>query len=74
MTFRQICTVSNNQVIITLPPNFENQKQVSVVIDDIVESRTQKIAQLREASIDPLFLADIEEIRKDFDSVDNETL
>jgi uncharacterized protein (DUF427 family) len=74
MTFRQICTVSNNQVVITLPPNFENQKQVSVVIDDIVESRTQKMAQLREASIDPLFLADIEEIRKDFDSVDNETL
>jgi uncharacterized protein (DUF427 family) len=74
MTFRQICTVKNNQVVITLPPNFENQKQVTVVIDDIIDSRTQKLAQMREASIDPLFLADIKEIHKDFDSIDNETV
>lgn len=74
MTFRQICTVKNNQVIITLPPNFENQKQVTVVVDDIVDSRTQKLAQLKEASVDPLFLADIEEIHKDFDSIDDETV
>ena len=74
MIFRQICTVKNNQVVITLPPNFENQKQVTVVIDDVIDSRTQKLAQLREASIDPLFLADIEEIHKDFDGIDNETV
>ena len=74
MTFRQICTVKNNQVVITLPPNFENQKQVTVVIDDVVDSKTQKSAQLREASIDPWFFADIEEIHKDFDSIDNETV
>ena len=74
MTYRQICTVKNNQVVITLPPNFENQKQVTVVIDDVIDSRTQKLAQIREASIDPLFLADIEEIHKDFDSIDNETV
>jgi len=74
MTYRQICTVKNNQVVITLPPNFENQKQVTVVIDDVIDSRTQKLAQMREASIDPLFLADIEEIHKDFDSIDNETV
>ncbi len=73
MTFRQICTVKNNQIVITLPPDFENQKQVTVVIDDVIDSRIQKIAQLREASIDPLFLADIEEIHKDFDSIENET-
>jgi hypothetical protein len=73
MTFRQICTVKNNQVVITLPPNFENQKLVTVVIDDVIDNRTQKLAQLREASIDPLFLADIEEIHKDFDSIDNDT-
>ncbi len=73
MTFRQICTVKDNQIVITLPPNFENKKQVTVVIDDVVDSRTQKLAQLREASIDPLFLADVEEIHKDFDSIDNET-
>jgi uncharacterized protein (DUF427 family) len=65
--------VKNNQVVIDLPPSFENQKQVTVVIDDVVDSRTQKLDQLREASKDPLFLADIEDIHKDFDSIDNET-
>lgn len=74
MTFRQICSVKNNQVIITLPPNFVNKKQVTVVIDDIVDNRTQKLAMLKEAANDPLFLADIEEIHKDFDSIDNETI
>jgi uncharacterized protein (DUF427 family) len=66
--------VKNNQVVITLPSNFENQKQVTVVIDDVIDSRTQKLSQLREASIDPLFLADIEEIHRDFDSIDSETV
>lgn len=74
MTFRQICTVKNNQVVVTLPPNFENQKQVTVVIDDVIDSRTQKLVQLKEASTDPLFLADIDEIHKDFDSIDNESV
>jgi molybdopterin biosynthesis enzyme MoaB len=74
MTFRQICIVENNQVIITLPPSFENQKQVTVVIDAVVDSKIQKLALLKEASVDPLFLADIEEINKDFDSIDSETV
>ena len=74
MTYRKICIVKNNQIIITLPPNFENKKEVSVVIEDIVDSRSQKILQLKEALNDPLFLADIEEIHKDFDSIDNETI
>jgi uncharacterized protein (DUF427 family) len=66
--------VKNNQVVVTLPPNFENQKQVTVVIDDVIDSRTQKLVQLKEASTDPLFLADIDEIHKDFDSIDNESV
>lgn len=74
MTFRQICTVKNNQVIITLPPNFENKKEVTVVIEDIVDSRTQKLIRLKEAANDPLFLADVKEVHYDFDSIDNETI
>jgi len=74
MIFRQICTVKNNQVVITLPPNFVNKKQVTVVIDDIVDNRSQKLALLKEAANDPLFLADIEEVHKDFESIDNETI
>ncbi len=74
MTYRQICSVNNNQVVVTLPPNFGNKKQVTVVIDDQVDSRAHKLAQLKDASNDPLFLADISEIHKDFDSIDHETL
>jgi len=51
-----------------------NKKQVIVLIDDTVDSRYQKLALLKEAANDPLFLADIEEIHKDFDSIDNETV
>lgn len=74
MTFRQICTVHNNQIVVTLPPNFCEKQLVTVVIDDRVESKSQKLAMLKEAAKDPLFLADIEEVQKDFDSIDHETL
>lgn len=74
MTFKQVCLVNNNQVVVTLPPNFVNRKQVTVLIDDQVDSRDQKMALLKDASEDPLFLADIDEINKDFDSIDNETI
>ncbi|MBK7959121.1 MAG: hypothetical protein IPK03_14140 [Bacteroidetes bacterium] len=69
MTYRKICSVHNNQVIVILPPNFENRKQVTITIDDKVESKVQKMAQIKEASLDPLFLADILEINNDFDSI-----
>jgi hypothetical protein len=74
MTFKQVCLVNNNQVVVTLPPNFGNRKQVTVLIDDQIDSREQKLALLKDASKDPLFLSDISEINKDFDSIDNETI
>jgi hypothetical protein len=74
MTFKQICSVTNNQIVVTLPPHFGNKTQVTVLIDDRVDNRAIKLAQLKEASNDPLFLADIIEINKDFDSIDNDTL
>jgi len=74
MTFKQVCLVNNNQVVVTLPPNFENKKQVTVLINDQVDSREQKLALLKEASQDPLFIADIIEINKDFDSIESETI
>lgn len=74
MTFKQICTVINNQVTITLPQNFESRKQVTVVIDDQIDKRSQKLDKLKKAANDPLFIADIMEIKKDFDSIDNETI
>ena len=74
MTFRQVCKVSNNQIVVNLPPDFIDKKQVTVVIDDVVDTRTQKLERLKAALTDPLFLADIKEIQNDFDSIDHETL
>ena len=74
MTYKQVCNVNNNQVIITLPADFKGKKQVTVVVDDLVDARIQKLAMLKNASKDPLFLADIAEIQQDFDNIDNETL
>jgi len=74
MTYRQVCAVKNNQVIVTLPPDFINKKQVTVVIDDRIDSKTQKLDQLKEALNDPLFFEDIKEIHQDFDSIEHETL
>lgn len=74
MTFRQVCKVNNNQIVINLPPNFINKQQVSVVIDEIVDSKPAKLEQLKTALNDPLFLADIKELQNDFDSIDHETL
>jgi hypothetical protein len=74
MTFRQICTVRNNQIVLTLPPNFLDKQYVTVVVDDQVETKAHKLSMLKEAPNDPLFLADIEEVHKDFDSLDYENL
>ena len=74
MTFRQVCKVSNNQIVVNLPPDFIDKQQVTVVINDVIDSRTQKLEQLKAAFNDPLFLADIKEIQNDFDTIDHETL
>ena len=74
MTYKQVCSVNNNQVVVKLPANFGNNKKVTVLIDDQVDSRDQKLAQLKDALNDPLFIADISEINKDFDSIDNEAI
>jgi hypothetical protein len=74
MTFRQVCKVNNNQIVVNLPPDFIDKKQVTVVIEDVVDTKTQKLERLKAALNDPLFLADIKEIQSDFDSIDNENL
>jgi hypothetical protein len=74
MTYKIICPVKNNQVIINLPADFNGKKEVTVYVDDQVDIRSQKLEALKMASNDPLFLADIQEIKNDFDSIDHETL
>ena len=57
----QVCKVTNKQ-------------QVTVVIEDVIDTKAQKLEQLKAALNDPLFLADIKEVQNDFDAVDPETL
>lgn len=74
MTLTQVCDIKNNQLIITLPPGFKDVKKVTVVINDLVDTRKDKLNLLKQAAKDPLFLADMNEIATDFDALDNETL
>jgi len=37
-------------------------------------SKTEKIIFIKQASFDPLFLADLKEIKDDFDAIDGESL
>ena len=70
MTFKIVCDVNDNQVIVKLPPNFSVKKQVTVYVDDLVEVKTLKLEALKMAANDPLFLADILEVQQDFDAID----
>ena len=45
-----------------------------MVIEDVIDTKAQKLEQLKAAPNDPLFLADIKEVQNDFDALDPETL
>lgn len=74
MTLRQVCNIKNNQVIIDLPADFKNKKKVLVIVDDSLDTKTEKLALLKQAASDPLFIADIKAIADDFGVIDHETL
>ena len=75
MTFEKTFDIQkNNQLIINLPERFKSRKKVRVIIEDIDENRDVKIAMLKKATTDPLFLSDIAETVSDFDNSDNELL
>jgi hypothetical protein len=74
MTYRKVYSVENNKVIINLPDDFKGKKQVLIVVDDLADTKEQKLELMKQASKDPLFLADIKEIQDDFDSIDHENL
>ncbi|MGC9342133.1 MAG: hypothetical protein ACP5E3_05495 [Bacteroidales bacterium] len=75
MTFEKTYDVQkDNRLIIKLPERFRSKKRVKVIIEDVDESRQEKIKLLRNASKDPLFLSDINEVNSDFSDSDNELL
>ena len=75
MTFERTYEVKkDNRLIIKLPERFRSKKRVKVIIEDIEESRQDKIKLIKQASKDPLFLSDINEINSDFEDSDKELL
>jgi hypothetical protein len=75
MTFEKTYDIQeDNQLIIQLPERFRSKKRVKVIVEEISESRQESLKLLRNASKDPLFLSDINEITSDFEDSDNELL
>ncbi|WP_146153599.1 hypothetical protein [Adhaeribacter arboris] len=66
--------MSNNQLIINLPESFSNKRRVLVIIDDDIDEVNEKLLLLKQATNDPLFLADIQEVKEDFNFIDSETI
>ena len=64
----------NHQLIINLPETFNENKKVLVTIDNISDNQQKKIELLKEAVKDPLFMEDLEEVNRDFDRLETETL
>jgi len=72
MPVEQILDVPENGTLtIQLPGFLKGSKRVKVVIDEVNESREEKIALLQQAANDPLFLADMQEVNKDFEGVES---
>ena len=75
MTFEKTYEIKkDNRLIIKLPERFRSIKRVKVIIEDVDESRLEKINLLKKAPNDPLFLSDINEVNSDFKDSDRELL
>lgn len=75
MTFEKTYELKNNQKLtIKLPDSFKSKKRVKVTVEDADDDKAGKIALMRKASKDPLFLSDIQEIQDDFKYADSEEL
>jgi hypothetical protein len=73
MTFEKTYIIPKDyRLIIHLPERFKSRKRVKVIIEDIDDSRIEKINLLKKAAQDPIFLSDINETMSDFEDSDNE--
>lgn len=75
MIVKQIYKTNNkSQLIINIPEKFRGKSHILVVLDDSIESKNDKMHLMEMAAKDPLFLADIDAITKDFGNIDAELL
>lgn len=71
MTFGKTYELNDkNKLIIRLPDSFKSKKRVKVTIEGIDDDKASKLALMKQASKDPLFLSDIREIKNDFKYAD----
>jgi len=64
----------NNQIVINLPVRFQSKKKVRVTIEDIDETREEKIALLKKAVNDPICISDNAKIDSDFRDSENDAV
>lgn len=74
MTFEKTYEIKNNELTIKLPKKFKSIKRVRVIVEELESKREQKLKLLKKAVTDPLFNADIEEIKEDFRFTDKEVI
>ena len=75
MIIKQIYNTENkSNLTITLPENFRKKRRVLVVLDDSVDTKSEKLKLMALASKDPLYIDDIEETVADFKNIDPEHL
>lgn len=68
MTVKQKYRIKGDQLIIDLPEDLKSSgKEIMVTIEDISESKMDKMELMKKAANDPLFLKDIEKISSDFE-------
>jgi hypothetical protein len=70
MTVRQIHHIQNNQIIINLPDDFKNAKEVIITIDDHLDEHSKKMLMMQQVKNDLLFQQDLKEVEDDFKFLD----
>lgn len=75
MIVKQIYNTDHkSQLMIHIPEKFRNKRRILVVLDDSIDTKSDKMLLMSQASKDPLFLADIDAISSDFRNIDSEIL
>lgn len=72
MSIEQIIDVpATGKVTIDIPSSFRNIKRVRITIDQLDSELDNKISLLKKSVEDPLFIADMEEVNKDFEFIES---
>ncbi len=67
-------TDHKKQILVDLPEYFRKKSRVLIVLDDSIDSNSEKRELMKHAKNDPLFQADIKDVTEDFQAIDNEIL